>query len=70
MRDCDTPLIVGSNLQYTPFLPDFGNARGIQIDLDGSIIGMRYPTEVNIVADAATALNELIALLKRKENRS
>src|SRR5207248_4519686 len=44
MRDCDTLLIVGSNFPYTQFLPSFGQARGIQIDIDGGMIGMRYPT--------------------------
>ena len=70
MRDCDTLLIVGSNFPYTQFLPDFGQARAIQVDLDGSLIGMRYPTEVNIVADASAALDGLIPLLRRKDDRS
>ena len=47
MRDCDTLLIVGSNFPYSQFLPEFGKARAVQIDLDGALIGMRYPTEVN-----------------------
>lgn len=70
MRDCDTLLIVGSNFPYSQFLPKFGQARAVQIDIDGTAIGMRYPTELNIVADSATALDELIPLLKRKEDRS
>ena len=39
MRDCDTLLIVGSNLPYTQFLPDFGQARAVQIDIDGTRSG-------------------------------
>src|SRR5207248_2216376 len=70
MRDCDTLLIVGSNFPYSQFLPDFGQARGIQIDIDGTAIGMRYPCEVNIVADASAALNDLIPHLQRKSDRS
>jgi pyruvate dehydrogenase (quinone) len=70
MRDCDTLLIVGSNFPYSQFLPDFGQARAIQIDIDGTAIGMRYPTEVNIVADASAALDELIPRLIRKRDRS
>jgi pyruvate dehydrogenase (quinone) len=35
MRDCDTLLIVGSNFPYTQFLPEFGQARAVQIDIDG-----------------------------------
>ena len=70
MRDCDTLLIVGSNFPYSQFLPDFGQARAVQIDIDGSLIGMRYPTEVNIVADASATLKSLIPLLERKVDRS
>lgn len=70
MRDCDTLLIVGSNFPYSQFLPEFGAARAVQIDVDGSAIGMRYPTEVNIVADARAALTALIPHLHRKPDRS
>jgi pyruvate dehydrogenase (quinone) len=70
MRDCDTLLIVGSNFPYSQFLPEFGSARGVQIDLDGSLIGMRYPTEVNLVGDARATLRALLPLLARKEDRA
>jgi pyruvate dehydrogenase (quinone) len=70
MRDCDTLLIVGSNFPYSQFLPKYGAARAIQIDIEGSAIGMRYPTELNIVADAASTLDALIPLLQRKHDRS
>ena len=51
MRDCDTLLTVGSNFPYTQFLPGLDTARAIQIDVDGAFIGMRYPYELNMVAD-------------------
>ncbi|ORB56495.1 thiamine pyrophosphate-requiring protein [Mycobacteroides saopaulense] len=70
MRDCDTLLIVGSNFPYSEYLPEFGTARGIQIDSDGATVGMRYPTEINIVADAKAALTALIPLLHPKSDRS
>lgn len=70
MRDCDTLLIVGSNFPYSQFLPEFGQARAVQIDLDGALIGMRYPTEVNLVGDAALTLRSLIPRLRRKADRS
>ncbi|UXA08384.1 thiamine pyrophosphate-requiring protein [Mycobacterium sp. SMC-2] len=70
MRDCDTLLTVGSSFPYTQFLPEFGQARAVQIDVDGRLIGMRYPYEVNLVADAKTALRALIPHLRRKEDRS
>lgn len=70
MRDCDTLLTVGSNFPYTQFLPPLDQARAVQIDHDGAFIGMRYPYEVNLVADASTALRALLPLLRRKDDRS
>jgi pyruvate dehydrogenase (quinone) len=70
MRDCDTLLTVGSSFPYTQFLPELDQARAVQIDLDGTMIGMRYPYEVNLVGDAAATLRELVPLLERKEDRS
>jgi pyruvate dehydrogenase (quinone) len=74
MRDCDTLLIVGSNFPYTQFLPDFegprSHPRAVQIDVDGRLVGLRYPTEVNLVGDAAETLRALIPRLRRKEDRS
>lgn len=70
MRGCDTLLTVGSSFPYTQFLPEFGQARGVQIDVDGKYIGMRYPNEVNLVGDAAATLRALIPHLQRKTDRS
>ncbi len=69
MMDCDTLLTVGSSFPYTQFMPDFGQARAVQIDVDAKQIGMRYPYEVNLVGDAATTLRALIPLLQRKTDR-
>jgi pyruvate dehydrogenase (quinone) len=70
MRDCDTLLMVGSSFPYSQFLPEFDQARAVQIDIDPTMIGMRYPFEVNLLGDARTTLRELIPLLRRKEDRS
>ena len=70
MRDCDTLLTVGSSFPYTQFLPDFGQARAVQIDIDGRYVGMRYPYEVNLVGDAAATLRALIPRLRRQDDRS
>ncbi len=70
MADCDTLLTIGSNFPYTQFMPAFGQARAVQIDLDGKFIGMRYPYELNLVGDAATTLRALIPHLQRNEDRS
>src|SRR5437588_403526 len=70
MEDCDTLLMVGSSFPYIEFLPKPGQARGVQIELDPARIGLRYPVEVGLVGDTRNTLQELIPLLKRKEERS
>ena len=70
MRDCDTLLVIGSSFPYTQFLPEFGKARAVQIDVDPSMVGLRYPFELNMVGDSAETLKRLLPLLERKENRA
>jgi pyruvate dehydrogenase (quinone) len=66
MRACDTLLMVGSSFPYAEFLPEEGKARGVQIDLDGRMIGIRYPMEANLVGDAKETLRALIPRLRQK----
>jgi pyruvate dehydrogenase (quinone) len=70
MMDCDTLLVVGSNFPYSQFLPPFDQAKAVQIDIDPTMIGIRYPFDVNLVGDAALTLRRLIPLLSRKDDRS
>jgi pyruvate dehydrogenase (quinone) len=70
MQSCDTLLMVGSSFPYSEFLPEEGKARGVQIDIDGRMLGIRYPMEVNLVGDAAETLRALIPRLRRKQERS
>ncbi|WP_254185603.1 thiamine pyrophosphate-requiring protein [Nocardioides panacis] len=70
MNDCDTLLTIGSSFPYTQFMPPLDQARAVQIDIDGTMIGMRYPYEVNLVGDATTTLQALIPLLNRKDDRT
>jgi pyruvate dehydrogenase (quinone) len=70
MMDCDTLLMIGSSFPYSEFLPEEGQARGVQIDISGRMIGIRYPMEVNLVGDSAETLKLLIPLLRRKEDRA
>jgi len=70
MQGCDTLLTVGSSFPYTQFLPELDQARAVQIDIDGGLVGLRYPNEVNLVGDAATTLRALIPALTRKPDRS
>lgn len=70
MMDCDTLLMVGSSFPYSEFLPKEGQARGIQIDINGKMLGLRYPMELNLQGDSKESLKALLPLLKRKEDRS
>ncbi|MEV6957887.1 thiamine pyrophosphate-requiring protein [Streptomyces sp. NPDC051207] len=69
MRDCDTLLTIGSSFPYTQFLPEFGAARGVQIDIDPHMVGMRYPYEVNLVGDAKETLQRLVPLIESGRGR-
>ncbi|MZF83833.1 thiamine pyrophosphate-requiring protein [Streptomyces sp. SID5643] len=69
MRDCDTLLTIGSSFPYSQFLPEFDQARGIQIDIDPHMVGMRYPYEVNLVGDAKATLERLIPLIEEGRGR-
>ena len=69
MRGCDTLLIVGSSFPYSEFLPEEGRARGVQIELDATRAGLRYPTEVDLIGDAGETLRALLPLLERKSDR-
>jgi pyruvate dehydrogenase (quinone) len=70
MEGCDTLLMVGSSFPYSEWLPEPAKARGVQIDLDARLIGMRYPMEVNLVGDATETLRALLPLLEHKADRS
>lgn len=66
MMACDTLLMIGSGFPYSEFLPQEGQARGVQIDIDASMLSMRYPMEVNLHGEAAATLRELMSQLDEK----
>jgi pyruvate dehydrogenase (quinone) len=70
MQGCDTLLMVGSGFPYAEFLPAAGQARGVQIDIDPGMLGLRYPMEVNLIGDAAATLRALLPLLQEKADRT
>src|SRR5919202_627000 len=70
MNECDTLLMVGSSFPYSEFLPQAGKARGVQIDIDGRMLNIRYPMELGLVGDAKETLTELLPLLHHKTDRS
>lgn len=70
MQGCDTLLMVGSGFPYTEFLPEEGQARGVQVDIKPAMLGLRYPMEVNLVGDAGATLQALLPLLHPREDRT
>jgi pyruvate dehydrogenase (quinone) len=70
MTDCDTLFMIGSRFPYSEFLPKEGQARGVQIDLDPTMLSIRYPMEVNLTGDSAATLRALLPLLEVKTDRS
>jgi pyruvate dehydrogenase (quinone) len=70
VMNCDTFLMVGTSFPYGEWLPEEGSARGVEIDIDGSMIGMRYPVQAHLVGDAKETLKLLNPMLRRKQDRS
>jgi pyruvate dehydrogenase (quinone) len=70
MAECDTFFMIGSSFPYSEFLPEEGQARGVQIDIAPRRTSLRYPMEVGLIGDAAETLRALIPLLQRKTDRS
>lgn len=70
MSECDTLLMVGSSFPYSEWLPKPGDARGVQIDIDGRMLNIRYPMELGLVGDSKETLKELLPLLHKKTDRS
>jgi pyruvate dehydrogenase (quinone) len=70
MRACDTLLILGSSFPYHQFLPKPGQAKCVQVDIDSTRIGLRYPADVGLVGDCPRVLDALLPLIRRNEDRS
>ena len=69
MMECDTLLMVGTSFPYSEFLPKEGQAKAIQIDIDARMLGLRYPTDLNLQGDSRKTLQALLPLLQKKEDR-
>ena len=70
MSNCDTLLMIGSGFPYSEFLPEEGQVRGVQIDIDPAMLSLRYPMEVNLVGDATETLRALLPMLEEKQDRA
>jgi pyruvate dehydrogenase (quinone) len=70
MEECDTLLIVGSNMPYSQYYPKAGQARAVQIDSNPANIGWRYAVDIGLAGDAKETLHQLLPLIERRDDRS
>ena len=70
MTGADTLFMVGTSFPYSEWLPEEGQCKAVEIDIDGRMIGVRYPVQANLVGDSKDTLQALLPLLKRKEDRA
>ncbi len=70
MTNCDCLFMIGTSFPYAEWLPEEGQAKCVEIDIDPKMIGIRYPVDVHLVGDSKDTLEALIPKLERKEDRS
>ncbi len=70
VEECDTLFIIGSSFPYIEFYPEPGQAKCVQIDIDPTRIGLRYPVDAGLAGESKQTLKYLIPLLKKKEDQS
>ena len=70
MQDCDTLLILGSNMPWLEYYPKADHAKAIQIDKDPKRIGLRYPVSIGLTGDVKATLQALLPRLKYHADRS
>ncbi|WLR50792.1 pyruvate oxidase [Bacillus tianshenii] len=68
MQETDLLIMVGTSFPYREFLPK--EARAVQIDLDPTQIGKRYPIDLGLVGDAKQTLHWINGRISRKRDRS
>ncbi len=69
IRNCDLLFMIGTAFPYMEFLPNPGEAKSVQIELNPGRISLRYPADVGLVGDSKETLKRLIPLLKRNKDR-
>ena len=70
MQDCDTLLILGSNMPWLEYYPKADHAKAIQIDRDPKRIGLRYPVSIGLTGDVKATLLALMPMIKNHSDRS
>jgi pyruvate dehydrogenase (quinone) len=70
LHNCDLLFVIGTSFPYMEFLPQPGQAKCVQIDVNPGRISLRYPADVGLVGDSKETLRELMPRLKRKKDRN
>jgi pyruvate dehydrogenase (quinone) len=70
MMGADTLFMIGTSFPYAEWLPEEDQCKAVEIDIDGAMIGVRYPIQATLIGDSKETLNALIPMLKHKEDRS
>jgi pyruvate dehydrogenase (quinone) len=70
MRECDTLVMIGTSFPYVQFLPEPGQAKCVQIDIDPARIGLRYPADVGLAGYSRPILRALLPLVHKKKGRA
>lgn len=63
MEECDLLLILGSTMPYLDYYPK--KAKAIQVDINPSRIGLRYPVQLGMIGDVKATLQVLLPKLKK-----
>ncbi|HWB86709.1 MAG TPA: thiamine pyrophosphate-dependent enzyme [Bryobacteraceae bacterium] len=70
LQECDTLIIAGSGFPYLEFYPKPGKAKAVQIDVNPTRIGLRYPVEVGLVGDCKSVLRALLPMIQTKTDQT
>ncbi len=68
MQECDTLIILGSNMPYLEYYSK--EAKAVQVDINPKRIGLRYPVHCGLAGDVQATLQALLPKLKAKKDRS
>ncbi len=69
LAECDTLIIAGSGFPYIEFYPKPGHAKAVQIDIDPTRIGLRFPADIGLVGTCRDVLRALLPLITKKKDR-
>jgi pyruvate dehydrogenase (quinone) len=70
LERADTILLVGTSFPFADYLPEPGQANGVQIDIRADKIATRYPVHLGLVGDSKATLRELLPSILQKQDSS